>query len=197
MKRGKAGGSAGRRRAVQRRLPRARAAFCRRKAVCGVRRGKTCACLGARERSERVTGRRQPPCQRSCRLVSKTSTRFTANCPIWTVLRGAFEETFGVGKVLRFFSSIRRQYHALWRGCTAEIWCPTELTQNLRFVARKIYSRFLTQGRIKFVVYPSKNAFNEILTNICSWLFFGKELLVEKKWPVRRRCVLWKEIFEK
>lgn len=54
-------------------------------------------------------------------LLLATSTRFTANCPIWTVLRGTFEETFGVGKVLRFFSSIRRQYHAFWRGCTAEI----------------------------------------------------------------------------
>ena len=33
---------------------------------------EACACLGARERSERVTGRRQPPRQRSRRLVSKT-----------------------------------------------------------------------------------------------------------------------------
>ena len=64
--------------------------------------GQECACLGARERSERVTGRRQPPCQRSCRLVSKTSTRFTANCPIWTVLRGAFEAIFRGRNVIRF-----------------------------------------------------------------------------------------------
>ena len=54
-----------------------------------------------------------------------------------------------------------------------------------------------SQGRIKFVVYPSKNAFNGILANKCSRSFLKKELLVEKKWPVRRRCVLWKEIFEK
>ena len=77
---------------------------------------RACACLGARERSERVTGRRQPPRQRSRRLVSKTSTRFTANCQIWTVLRGAFEATFGVGKVLRFFNSIRGHCHTVLRG---------------------------------------------------------------------------------
>ena len=32
----------------------------------------------------------------------KTSTRFTANCQIWTVLRGAFEAIFRGRNVIRF-----------------------------------------------------------------------------------------------
>ena len=51
----------------------------------------------------------------------KTSTRFTANCQIWTVLRGAFEATFGVGKVLLFSVQFGDGIMALWRGCTTEI----------------------------------------------------------------------------